>query len=120
MNAGNTLGYDFAKTFNREREVLSEGFPLHVLASVFAAFLSTTFSIPADYVMTRFQTARQLPGKTPYTSIISCVVDIARTEGLSAFFRGWVPLFTRVAPVYVCYLPLYEQFRLALGLGYFQ
>ena len=46
MNSGNTLGYDFAKTYNRKHQVLSEGFALHVSASVFAAF-STTLSFSA-------------------------------------------------------------------------
>ena len=116
MNSGNTLGYDFAKTYNRKHQVLSEGFALHVSASVFAAFLSTTFSIPADFVMTKYQTSTQ------YSSVLSLVADIFNRNdgGFRAFFRGWVPLFVRVAPVYIFYLPLYEQVRLLLGLGDFE
>ena len=115
MNSGNTLGYDFAKTYNRKHRVLNEGFALHVSASVFAAFLSTKFSIPADFVMTKYQTSTQ------YSSVLSLVTDIFKNDGgFRAFFRGWVPLFVRVAPVYIFYLPLYEQVRLLLGLGYFE
>jgi hypothetical protein len=114
MNSGNTLGYDFAKTYNRENQVFNEGFTLHISASIFAAFLSTTFSIPADFVMTKYQTSSQ------YNSVLSLISDVFKNGGIRNFFRGWVPLFVRVAPVYIFYLPLYEQVRLLFGMGYFE
>ena len=116
MNAGNTLGYDFTKTHCRKRGLLDDGPVLHFLASTVAAFLSSTFSVPADVVMCRFQTGPQL-GRA-YSSIFDCVATMAREEGPGVFFRGWVPLFTRVAPLYVLYLPAYEQLRRAFGLDY--
>jgi hypothetical protein len=116
INAGNTLGYDFIKTTNKTHSFVSEGPGLHVLASVVAALLSSTFSVPADFVMTRYQAGPQMGHH--YTSVLNCASTLLRQEGPSAFFRGWTPLFVRVAPLYVCYLPVYEQFRRLLGLGY--
>ena len=116
MNSGNTLGYDFTTTFCFKHDLLSEGPVLHLAASVVAAFLSSTFSVPADVVMTRFQTGKQL-GRN-YSGVLDCVATMAREEGPAVFFRGWVPLFSRVAPLYVLYLPAYEQFRKMLGLDY--
>ena len=107
---------DFTKTFARKRGMVNEGRTLHVTASVVAAFLSSTFSVPADVVMTRYQSAR-LVGRT-YTGVLHCAVSLAREAGVGAFFRGWTPMFARVAPVYVLYLPAYEQVRRAFGLDY--
>eukprot|EP00040_Diaphanoeca_grandis_P000077 m.14293 g.14293 ORF g.14293 m.14293 type:complete len:297 (-) comp10072_c0_seq2:114-1004(-) len=116
MNSGNTLGYDFIKTYNKKHAIISEGPRVHVVASVVAAFLSSTFSCPADVVMTRFQTAKQMG--IEYKGVSDCVVSILRTEGAQGFFRGWLPLFSRVCPLYILYLPAYEQVRILLGLDY--
>lgn len=133
MNAGNTLGYDFTKTWWR-RTILGrgvdgdtdgeqgvtegqEGFGLHVLSSVVAALLSSTFSVPADVVLTRYQASAEM-GHTYPGGAWECAAALYREGGAVGFFRGWAPLFMRVAPLYVCYLPLYEQFRKVLGLGY--
>ena len=116
INAGNTLGYDLTKTTNKQHHIVPEGPLLHVLASVVAAFLSSTFSVPADFVMTRYQAGPQMGHH--YVSVVDCASTLLREEGPTAFFRGWTPLFVRVAPLYICYLPVYEQVRKMLGLGY--
>eukprot|EP00954_Amorphochlora_amoebiformis_P025402 1372665-Amorphochlora_amoeboformis.AAC.1 len=33
----------------------------------------------------------------------------ARSEGLTVFYRGWSVFFSRVAPVFTCLMPFYEQ-----------
>ena len=116
INAGNTLGYDFSKTTNKTYQIVQEGPILHVCASVVAAFLSSTFCVPADFVMTRYQAGPQMGDH--YKSVIDCARTLYAKEGIGSFFRGWAPLFVRVAPLYICYLPCYEQFRKCLGLGY--
>ena len=94
-----------------------EGFGLHVFSSVVAAFLSSTLSVPADVVLTRYQASTEM-GRSYPGGVLQCATVLYRESGVLGFFRGWVPLFMRVAPLYVCYLPLYEQLRRALGLGY--
>lgn len=116
INAGNTLGYDFVKTANHERNFVAEGPALHVIASIAAAFLSSTFCVPADFVMTKYQSGPQMGHN--YKSVTDCTLRLLRSEGLLGFFRGWTPLFVRVAPLYVIYLPVYEQVRRLLGIGY--
>ena len=53
-----------------------------------------------------------------YRGVADCAVSMAREGGMRVFFKGWVPLFARVAPLYVFYLPLYEQVRRLFGLEY--
>jgi len=113
INAGNTLGYDLVKTKNKQHHFIDEGPALHIIASIVAAFLSSTFSVPADFVMVKYQM-----GGANYTGVFDCIKTLLRQEGALSFFRGWTPLFVRVAPLYICYLPVYEQVRQMLGLGY--
>ena len=54
MNSGNTLGYDGFKTEVKRSGLLQDGVALHISASVVAAFFSSTFSCPADYLMTKY------------------------------------------------------------------
>eukprot|EP00948_MAST-09A_sp_MAST-9A-sp1_P003385 g3385.t1 len=117
MNAGNTLGYDLTKTkLHRENDLLDDNMFLHLIGSVVSAFLSSTFSTPADYILTRYQSAS--PGT--YFSVVDCTQKLYQRQGAFSFFRGWTPMFVRVAPLYIFYLPLYEQLRNHLGLGYFR
>jgi len=116
VNAGNTLGYDWSKTQNCKYDIVQEGPLLHVFASVVAAFLSSTFCVPADFVMTRYQAGPQM-GHV-YSSVMNCARTLYEKEGPLSFFKGWTPLFVRVAPLYIFYLPVYEQCRELLGLGY--
>lgn len=116
LNAGHTMGYDYTKTFCQQRGWLEDGPPLHVLASVNAALLMCTLSCPADVVATRYQSGPLLGHR--FTSPAHCAMAIVREEGLQAFYQGWTPFFLRHAPLLCVLMPLYEQFRYALGLGY--
>ena len=98
MNAGNTLGYDGTKTFLKKHNICDEGIILHLFASFNAALLSTTFSVPFDYLLTSNLTNN----KCNYKHI----------------FKGWIPMFSRILPIYCLYLPFYEQLRVLFGLNY--
>ena len=96
MNSGNTLGYDGTKLLLKYK--INEGPTLHIISSINAAFLSATFATPSDYLLTMYQTGNK--GK-----IQNC-------------FKGWLPMFLRICPIYCLYLPLYEYTRVILELGY--
>jgi hypothetical protein len=116
MSSGQFLGYDFTKTRAKSSGVMRDGPVLHVLASTVAAFLSTTFAAPFDIILTRMQSAPTL-GRH-YDGFFHCVRVMAKEEGALVFYRGWTVFFSRVAPVFTCLMPFYEQVRLAMGLGY--
>ena len=42
----------------------------------------------------------------------------AREARARVLFRGWVPSYLRLGPHFIVALPLFEQARAALGLGY--
>lgn len=117
LSMGHLSGYDGTKTFCKERGLMTEGTPLHVGASLVGALLGTTFSCPADRVMTAFQTGPML-GRH-YRNIGDCAMQILRREGPTGFMRGWLPFFLRIAPTFMSFGALYEQARRAMGMDYF-
>lgn len=119
FSAGQTLGYDGSKTVLSQRsQIMQDGPLLHALGSVVAAFFATVFSAPADFLMTRYQAAPQIG--MSYKGPLDCMLHILRAEGPSAFYRGWLPYFGRITPVFLTFHPLFEQLRLIAGLSYFK
>eukprot|EP00729_Bicosta_minor_P007726 gene7726-35436_t len=116
LSAGQWLGYDGLKTAVKERDWLEDGTQLHVLASLMGGFMSATLASPADVVMTQWTTARQ-QGRQ-HATLLALIRDIYNVGGVAGFFRGWVPFFGRVAPLFAVLLPLHERLRLQMGLGY--
>ena len=116
LNAGHTVGYDYTKTFLLHGAYIEDGPILHVIASINAALLMCTLSCPADVVATRYQSG-PLFGHV-HTSPVMCAAEIFHKDGPIGFYRGWVPFFARHAPLLCVLMPLYEQFRHLLGLGY--
>lgn len=96
MNSGNTLGYDGSKQLLKNK--IGEGPTLHIISSINAAFLSSTFATPVDYLLTMYQTGSKI--------------------NIYNIYRGWFPMFMRICPIYCLYLPLYEYSRLIMGIGY--
>lgn len=117
LTAGQQLGYDGCKTVFKRNDWMEDGVPLHLTGSLMAAFFATTCSAPADLILTRYQAAPEMGIR--YRGLLHCTRDIVQKEGAMVLFRGWVPFFVRLAPLYSVFLPLYEQCRKALSIGYF-
>jgi len=116
LTGGQMLGYDGTKTFAASELGLPDGPGLHVLAAVLAGLCATTFSAPADVLVTRFQCRDQ--NGNAYRSVLDCATSLLRQSGPAVFFRGWSANFLRLAPTFAVGSVLYEQSRLAMGLSY--
>lgn len=117
VTAGQTLGYDGCKTVLSQRsEIMDDGPLLHVIAAVSGACMAAAFGTPADVVTTRYQAA-PLVG-VQYRGPTHCARSLVQEEGALALYRGFVPFFAKVAPVFLLFHPVFEQFRLLAGLGY--
>eukprot|EP00966_Prymnesium_polylepis_P082141 1902799-Prymnesium_polylepis.1 len=118
LSGGQQLGYDGTKTWCKRERVLADGAAMHVTASVVAAFMATTFAAPFDILQTRFQSGGV--GGRKWDSLAQCARAMVAEGGPMIFFRGWVPFFARVAPMFVINLPMYEQLRKLFGLGFLE
>jgi len=55
------------------------------------------FALPADCVKNRMMSQRDVIPR-PYPTLFSCIQHIRRVEGLSGFYRGWIPCALRAFP----------------------
>ena len=95
---------------------MQDGPLMQVLASVAGALGSTICACPADVVTTRYMSAAGTA--EPFSSPVACASSILAKEGAAGFYRGATPLFAKLAPLYLLSLPLHEQIRKFMGLGY--
>ena len=119
LSVGQLVGYDQFKTVaKRQLGAGADGPALHVVASVSSAFWAATLSIPLDVVMARYQTA---PESSPFRAAgpWGCTREVLRRDGAAAFFRGWLPMFARLAPMYILGTTIFEQSRRLMGVAYF-
>ena len=120
LSAGAQLGYDGSKTLmqSRRAENEEETYATHVCASVVSAFLATSFSAPADFVMTKYQASKLT--RSPDASPLRTLVRVVSTSDspFTVLFTGWTTFFVRVAPLFLISMPLYEQTRKLLGIGF--
>ena len=115
ISAGQLGGYDAAKRAVRATGQ-QEGLHTHVACSLFAAGRAAVLSLPPDIVLNRYQGA-PVRGLR-YESVMHCLSELVRTEGVLALFRGLGPQYGKLAPIFLLTLPLYEQLRRLAGLGY--
>ncbi|KAJ1565893.1 hypothetical protein HK096_007654, partial [Nowakowskiella sp. JEL0078] len=71
----------------------------NLVASAFAGFFASLFSLPFDFVKTKLQKQRPNPdGTLQYKGSIDCAIQTIRKEGPLAFYRGFPTYYTRIAP----------------------
>ena len=71
-----------------------------LIASGFAGFFASFFSLPFDFVKTRLQQQgkRRVGEPRYYTSMADCFQKVAKEEGLLRFYRGFGTYYVRIAP----------------------
>lgn len=115
ISAGQLGGYDLGKRTLRSHGV-PEGPTFHLICSLVAAGSAAALSTPPDVVLNRFQGDAVLGVR--HGSVAACTAAVVRQGGILALWRGMGPNFARLAPVFLVTLPLFEQLRRLVGLGY--
>jgi len=110
MTIGQLSCYDQVKGMLIASGVFGENIVTHFSASFIAGGIATAITQPFDVAKTRMMNAP--PGH--YASILSCFVDISR-NGVSGFFKGFVPAFVRLGPQTILTFVFLEQLRLHCG-----
>lgn len=98
INVGMLTTYDNLKKYNESW--LGEGTQLNRFLSGFlSGWIAATVSLPFDFVKTRLQ--NQIPGsdgKMPYKNIVHAFTKVTKTEGITAFYRGYGTFVFRITP----------------------
>ncbi|OAA79548.1 Mitochondrial carrier domain protein [Akanthomyces lecanii RCEF 1005] len=104
--------YEELKT-RYERSGRSAGFPALTAMAVSSGFLGGIAGNFADVLNVRMQHDAALPAaeRRNYKHAVDGMVRMARDEGLSSYFRGWLPNASRAAVMTAGQLATYDTFK---------
>mmetsp|Transcript_18823 Transcript_18823/g.20944 ORF Transcript_18823/g.20944 Transcript_18823/m.20944 type:complete len:217 (+) Transcript_18823:3-653(+) len=99
LNAAQLAGYSQAKDSLKKTGYFTEGYGLHIVASIISGFVSTAVSIPVDITKTRLQNMKyDAQGKPIYKNALDVLVKTVRNEGFFSLWKGFTPYFFRLGP----------------------
>mmetsp|Transcript_1695 Transcript_1695/g.2889 ORF Transcript_1695/g.2889 Transcript_1695/m.2889 type:complete len:310 (-) Transcript_1695:79-1008(-) len=114
MTVGTVPVYEHTKHLAKTQTGLADGPLLHFGAGMVAGIVGTSVTAPADMIRTRVMQE----GKGG-ASMFGAALAVARETGPLGFFRGWLPAYMRVGPLFLLMPALVEQVRRRLfGLDY--
>ncbi|XP_046464220.1 mitochondrial uncoupling protein 2-like [Daphnia pulex] len=116
VNVAEIVCYDLFKEYILSSGLLKDGVPCHFSAAVAAGFCTTVVASPVDVVKTRFMNAPV----GQYRGAVDCAVRMMMKEGPIAFYKGFVPSFSRLVSWNICMWITYEQFKRLVLVAYNQ
>lgn len=121
VNLGDLTTYDTGKRFLLQHTNLKDNYFTHSLASGMSGLIAATLGTPADVIRTRVMnqpTDNQGRGLL-YRSPLDCLLKTVRGEGFKALYKGFFPIWARMAPWSFTFWVTYEEFRRFAGVRSF-
>ncbi|XP_060065360.1 mitochondrial uncoupling protein 4-like [Ylistrum balloti] len=120
VNMGDLCTYDTAKQNLLKWTTLKDNYITHTIASVLSGLVAAILGTPADNVKTRIMNQPTENGRgLQYKGSVDCLVTTVQQEGFWALYRGFVPIWLRMAPWSLTFWLTYEQVRRWTGAGSF-
>lgn len=113
MTGSKMAFYDQFKSIARGYGI-REGMQMQLFASLTAGFLSALCVTPFDTVRTRLM--NQPTDAKLYDGMADCCKKMMKTEGPLSFYKGFVPIYARIAPTTTLQLMAIELLRPMVGL----
>ncbi|XP_057312554.1 putative mitochondrial transporter UCP3 [Hydractinia symbiolongicarpus] len=107
VNCTEIVAYDVFKSYILYKQLMEDKVPLHLVSALGASFVSVLVTSPIDVVKTRFMNSQAGSYKTPFY----CAASIFRQNGLTAFYKGVIPAFTRFSSWAIVFFLSYEQIK---------
>ena len=111
VNIGELVAYDTGKKYLLN--YMNDNVYCHGLASLHSGFWSTLLSTPADVIKTRMMSDSN-------HTMTRVARDIIKNEGFLSLWKGFIPIWCRLAPWQFIFWVTYEQLRIANNLGGFK
>ena len=112
VNLGELSTYDLIKHSIKDTfHIKDEDMRLHIVSSLFSGLAATICCTPADVVKSRL-----MVNNTKYNGVYDCIRKTLSEEGIRGMYRGFLPIYMRLAPWQIIFWTSYERFRLASGL----
>ena len=115
LNATKMACYDQCKMLVKNNMGIKEGVKLQFMAAFTAGFFMTITVSPFDIIRTRLM--NQPTDVKLYSGFGDCFGQILKNEGPMGFYKGFIPIWSRFAPTTCLQLIIFEQLRVAIGLG---
>ncbi|KMQ94506.1 mitochondrial uncoupling protein 2 [Lasius niger] len=110
VNVAEIVCYDIIKDLILASGYLRDGIPCHLTAATVAGLCTTLAASPVDVVKTRYMNS----AAGEYKGAIDCTVRMFVQEGPSAFYKGFVPSFSRLVSWNIVLWVTYEQMKLQM------
>eukprot|EP00039_Didymoeca_costata_P024380 m.10145 g.10145 ORF g.10145 m.10145 type:complete len:283 (+) comp4207_c0_seq1:244-1092(+) len=112
VNIGELATYDEAKRMVMRISGLPDGLLSHTLSALCSGLVASFLSTPADVCKSRVMAGM-------YPSMLSCLIHTAKTEGVTALWKGFGPTWLRLGPWQFCFWITYENIRIrTTGAGF--
>eukprot|EP01080_Neovahlkampfia_damariscottae_P005495 gene5495-9312_t len=92
-----------------------DNFKLHLMSALIASVNMAFWSSPVDVIKSRYMNDLSASNRL-YKSGFDCFMKTIKNEGILALYKGVMPNYFRLAGHCILALPIYEQFRMFLGL----
>ncbi|XP_077527449.1 uncoupling protein 4A [Haemaphysalis longicornis] len=121
VNLGDLTTYDTGKRLLLQNTNLKDNYFTHSLASGMSGLIAATLGTPADVIRTRVmnQPTDSKGRGLHYSSPLDCLVKTVRGEGFKALYKGFIPIWARMAPWSFTFWVTYEEFRRFAGVRSF-
>ncbi|KAJ3657011.1 hypothetical protein Zmor_016047 [Zophobas morio] len=121
VTLGDVTVYDVSKRFILEHTSLPDNHVVHTMASVCAGFAAAVLGTPPDVLKTRImnQPLDEKGRGLLYAGTVDCVKKTVVNEGGMALYKGFVPIWMRLAPWSLVFWLTYEEIVRLLGADQF-
>lgn len=110
VNVAEIVCYDIIKDLILASGYLRDGIPCHLTAATAAGLCTTMAASPVDVIKTRYMNS----AAGEYKGAIDCAIKTFVQEGSTAFYKGFVPSFSRLVSWNIVMWVTYEQMKLQL------
>ena len=114
VNLGELATYDHAKQTIQHTLHIKDSTPLHIMSSLCSGFVASVCCTPADVIKSRI-----MQSNSPYKGIGDCIHKTVTEEGVISLYKGFFPIWFRLAPWQLIFWVSYEKLRFISGLESF-
>ena len=114
VNFGELATYQISKDNIKKNLNLDECSLLHFLSSLSSGFAGAICCTPADVIKSRL-----MKKNSEYSGIIDCTKKTILNEGIFAMYKGFIPIWLRLAPWQIIFWTSYEKLRSINGINNF-
>lgn len=109
VNVGEMASYDQIKQMILMYTSIPDSTLAHFISGLSAGFIATIIASPADVIKTRLMSSPD-----SYSGVINAFSRTLKEEGPMAFYKGFIPNFTRLGLwSVICFISL-EKFKILL------